>query len=349
MTSSNSVPGDRGAKRAAVRALMRERGAKSLLLTGTTALGWYLDGARVHINIGAGPILGLRVTDEADEVFLTSNEAGRMLLEELPSDVVVHSREWHEPLNVEADLREDEVERELRQLRRSLSPVEVERFRALGVDAASVLTDALSAATPQMTGFALAAAVASGVVERGADPLVVLVGGESRSSERHPLPTFDPIGRRAMLVVCARRHGLIANATRWVRFGAASAEEADADSRILEVEADTFAATRHGAELREILSGIARSYPAHGFPEDEWLGHHQGGAAGYDTRDPLATPATTETVADRQAFAWNPTAHGTKVEDTVLVTGDRLEVLTVDPRWPTTTVRELARPSVLEL
>lgn len=346
-TSVNHI--DRPSKRAAVLELMRERGAASLLLTGTTTLGWYLDGARVHIALSAGPILSLRVSAEADEVFLTSNEAGRMLLEELPADVVVHSREWHETLEVTADLSEADVERELRELRSTLSPTEIERFRALGTDAATVLTDALSAATPGMTGFQLAALLAGGIVERGADPLVVLVGGESRASVRHPLPTADPLGRRAMLVVCARRHGLIANATRWVRFGAASAQESDADARILEVEADTLAATRPGASLSGILSGIAKSYPAHGFADEEWLGHHQGGAAGYDTRDPVATPDALATVALGQAFAWNPTAPGTKVEDTVLVTADGIDVLTVDPRWPTTTVRGLARPAVLEL
>ncbi|HEV7956672.1 MAG: peptidase [Microbacteriaceae bacterium] len=339
---------DRSSKREAVLALMVERGAQSLLLTGTAVLGWYLDGARVHIALSAGPILSVRVTSACDEVYLTSNEAGRMLLEELPADVIVRSREWHEPLTVEADLAEAEIEGELRDLRRTLSSVEIERFSALGADAASVLTDALTAATPTMTGFELASLVAAGIVARGADPLVVLVGGESRVSVRHPLPTLEPLGRRAMLVVCSRRHGLIANATRWVRFGAASAEEQDADARILEVEADTFAETRPGAALRDILAGIQRSYPAHGFANEEWLGHHQGGAAGYETRDPLATPGAGDVVALGQAFAWNPTAPGTKVEDTVVVTSEGLRVLTVDPRWPTTMVRGLARPAVLE-
>jgi antitoxin VapB len=36
-----------------------------------------------------------------------------------------------------------------------------------------------------------------------------------------------------------------------------------------------------------------------------------------------------------QAFAWNPTVAGTKVEETVLLDEDgRLEVVTASPDWP---------------
>lgn len=339
---------DRDDKRAAVLALLERHDASSLLLSSTGALQWYLDGARVHIDLASGPILTVRVSADRDEVHIGSNEAERMLAEELPSDVAVLQHPWHSPVTPGTDLVEADVAADLVALRRTLTADELTRFRGLGTDAASVLTDALTVATPETTGFELASRVASGVVERGAEPLVVLVGGESRSAVRHPLPTADRLGRRGMVVVCARRHGLVANATRWVRFGSATAEETDADARILEVEADAFAATRPGVSLGDVLSSIRSAYPRHGFAEDEWLGHHQGGSAGYGTRETLAVPGSTAAVALGQAFAWNPTAPGAKVEDTVLITADGVEPLTVDPRWPTTRVRGIDRPDVLE-
>lgn len=342
------------AKRAALLEILEQRGARSLTLSSTTALGWYLDGARVHIELSAGPVLTVRVSADGDVVNTGSNEAARLLAEELPGDLVVRPRPWYAPLDdaardVSLDLLETDVADELRALRRSLSPLEIDRFRALGADAATALTEALSAATPATTGFELAASLTGAVVSRGADALVVLVDGADRVALRHPLPTTGAIGRRAMLVVCARRHGLIANATRWVRFGAPTAEEQDADERILEVEADAFAATRPGATIGGVLATIRSSYPRHGFNPDEWLSHHQGGPAGYATRDGLAVPDAQETVALHQAFAWNPTGPGCKVEDTVRTTVDGVEVLTVDPRWPTTLVRGIRRPVVLEL
>jgi hypothetical protein len=66
-------------------------------------------------------------------------------------------------------------------------------------------------------------------------------------------------------------------------------------------------------------------------------------------RDPRATPDAVDLVTDGGAFAWNPTAPGVKVEDTVVLEGGRATVLTVDPAWPTVEVRGLARPSELQL
>ena len=78
---------------------------------------------------------------------------------------------------------------------------------------------------------------------------------------------------------------------------------------------------------------LARAYTDAGYGDDI-LRHHQGGAIGYRARDWVAHPQSQEVVEERQAFAWNPTVTGTKVEDTALVLGDRIEVITSTPDWP---------------
>ena len=70
-----------------------------------------------------------------------------------------------------------------------------------------------------------------------------------------------------------------------------------------------------------------------GFPGEE-LKHHQGGAIGYRAREWVAHPRSTEVVHERQAFAWNPTITGTKIEDTALLLDGRLEIITTSPDWP---------------
>ena len=50
-----------------------------------------------------------------------------------------------------------------------------------------------------------------------------------------------------------------------------------------------------------------------------------------------------------QAFTWNPSGPGVKIEDTVQLSESGLRVLTVDPRWPVTTVNGLERPATLQL
>lgn len=67
---------------------------------------------------------------------------------------------------------------------------------------------------------------------------------------------------------------------------------------------------------------------------DEINKHHQGGAAGYRTREWVAHPKCVEQVRQRQAFAWNPTVTGAKVEDTIIVTENGTETITASPDLP---------------
>lgn len=354
---SSAPNSDRAIKKRRVLQILDEAGADSLLLTSVTALTWYLDGSRVHVSLAGDPVAALLVTREEDHLVTFSNEAERLRDEELPEDVIVHEVPWFGSLtdvargfgSGTAPLAEADVARQLRDARRSLLPGELSRYAVLCANTAGILTDVLSTATPRTSERTIASRLAERVVAAGADPLVLLCNGPSRSSYRHPLPTDTPLGRRAMAVVCARRNGMIANVTRWIRFDSPSTREADAEQRIRDVEADVFAATVPGAALNDILAGLAGSYERHGFGLDQWLLHHQGGPAGYAGRDPRATPATDDRVVEGQAFAWNPSGPGVKVEDTVLLTTDGIRALSTDDRWPTVPVAGLERPVTLQL
>jgi Xaa-Pro aminopeptidase len=343
---------DRAAKHARLVEVLDRRRAESLVLRSHTALSWALDGARTHISLASDPVVAVVVTRDGVELRVFDNEADRMLDEELgdAGDLVVTRVPWHESLAPAAiaELEEADVAAELRSARASLLPAELDRFRALCREVAEVLTDAALTAVPSDTERAVGARLAGDLAAQGIDPLVTLVAGRSRLGHRHPLPTAAPLGDRAMLVVCGRRHGLIANATRWVRFGPTDPVEADAARRILDVEAVFLDATVPGATLGEVFAAGAAAYAANGFDREEWRRHHQGGAAGYAGRDPRAVPGIADVVQEGQAYAWNPTAPGAKVEDTVLLGASGVEVLTRDPRWPTARVAGRERPIELD-
>lgn len=346
-TSAGPSAADRAVKRRRLVDLLDRRGAASLVLRSHTALAWYLDGPRTHVSLAGDPVLAVVVTPTGDELRVFANEADRLLAEELgdTSGLAVTEVPWHEALAPAglAELEEADVAVDLRAARASLLPAELARYRALCREVAEVLTDAATGAHPSDAERDVAARLASGLAARGIDPLVTLVAGRSRLAHRHPLPTAAPIGDRAMLVVCGRRHGLIANATRWVRWGA-SAAEADAERRILDVEAAYLDGTRVGGTIAGAFEQGIAGYARSGFDADEWRRHHQGGAAGYAGRDPRATASVGDVVQADHAFAWNPTAPGAKVEDTVLVRSSGVEALTVDPRWPTLEVAGRPRP-----
>jgi antitoxin VapB len=136
-----------------------------------------------------------------------------------------------------------------------------------------------------------------------------------------------------MMVVCARRGGLIASLTRIVCAGAVPEDIRDRTRSVAGVMARMLAATKPGATGADLYEVAARAYRDAGFPGEEHL-HHQGGAAGYRTRDWVAHPACTERVQDGQAFAWNPSITGSKIEETCIASGEGIEIITTTPDWP---------------
>lgn len=355
MTLPLSSPAERRIKRARIHDLIADHGAGSLVLESAGALSWYLDGARTTVSAAGDPIMAMVARPEGDIVVVPGNEAHRLAAEELPDDVEIHVVEWWKsPTDAARELagarglHEAQVVAALRSARAALLPGETERYARLCADAASVLTDALVDARPDESERALAARIGAGLLDHGAEPLVLLVAGDARVAHRHPLPTTAALGRRAMAVVCARRFGMIANVTRWVRFGAAPAGELDAERRLLEVEADVLDACRPGIAVADVLDVVKTAYPAHGFADDEWRNHHQGGPCGYVGRDPRAVDGVPDLLVDGHAAAWNPSAPGVKVEDTVLIAGDGIRILSLDERWPTVDVGGRARPVTWE-
>lgn len=358
--STNPAPGnpaDRAVKRCRVLDILDAKSQDSLLLTSHTSLTWYLDGSRMHVSLAGDPIAAVLVDRAGDHLVTFNNEAERVAAEELPTGVALHTVPWHGQLATTAaslassgkPLAEQSVAADLRAARQPMLPGESARYALLCADAAEAMTRVLSEASPETTEFQLVSAVAARIVAVGAEPLVLLCNGSSRSSFRHPLATHAPLGRRAMAVVCARRNGLVANVTRWVRFDAGTQEELDAEARIAAVESDTLRATVPGIRLSDVFAEIQASYARHGFGTEQWTQHHQGGPAGYAGRDPRVTPATDDLVVPNQTFTWNPSGPGVKIEDTVQLTPAGIKVLTVDPAWPTVDVNGLARPVTLQL
>ena len=237
--------------------------------------------------------------------------------------------------------------------RYQLTPPESERFGRLGRDAGEVLGSVARSLAPGLTENEIARRVTDALAARGMRSVVTLVAADERIAKfRHPVPTEKAWERVVMLVTCARRGGLVASLSRIVCAGGVSQDlrrRMDATAR---VNAKLLAATRPGAVGSELYRVAAEAYAAEGFPGEERL-HHQGGAAGYRTRDWVAHPACTEAVQANQAFAWNPTVTGSKAEETCIASAEGVEVITKSPDWPQIPVRvggrEYLSPDVVAL
>lgn len=237
--------------------------------------------------------------------------------------------------------------------RYELTNSEIVRYRSLGGDAALAIANLARSLEPGETEIEVAHRVAHALAAYDIRAVVNLVAADERISKyRHPIPTNSRWKKILMMVVCARRGGLIASLTRLVCNGPLPEELQRRTLAVARVNAQLLSATQPGATGSDLYKVAARAYAAEGFEGEQYL-HHQGGACGYRTRDWVAHPTSADIVRPQQAFAWNPSITGTKTEETCVVSADGVEILTASPAWPTISVsignREYSSPGVLAL
>jgi Xaa-Pro aminopeptidase len=239
------------------------------------------------------------------------------------------------------------------QLRANLMPQEGERFRALGRLCAEAMDEAIRAVHPGQSEYEIAGLLAQSAERRGAQAIVNLIASDERIyAFRHPLPTAKRLKRYAMLVLCGRRWGLVCSLTRLVHFGPLPDELRRKAEAAAQIDAALIAATRPGSTMAQVFQKGVAAYEESGYA-DEWHLHHQGGPAGYEPRELIATPSSPEIVSAGQVYAWNPSITGVKSEDSVLVGENENQTLTEMTDWPVLKVtaagQEFARPAILEI
>ncbi|HEY6713057.1 MAG TPA: M24 family metallopeptidase [Rubrobacter sp.] len=326
-----------------LRELMEEWGLGALLLSSPANFAWYTGGADNRVDHGdlVGVASVLVTTDDA--YILTNNiEAPRMREEQTPEMEVVEYP-WHE--ESAALLREltsgagvgtdfpstsgSDLSAEISPLRYVLDGDAIEHYRHLGADTAQAMSEAAGSVSPETDELEAAAELAAACLGRGMFAPVLLAASDERLVRyRHPVPHGGPLGKQAMLVVCAERGGLFVSLTRMVYFqepDPQTARRQEACEEILRRMREE--ATREGRTLAQAFEDCRRSYAETGFPEG-WSDHHQGGMTGYASREVIATPGTQQEIREGQAFAWNPSLEGAKAEETFVLGQHGPEILT---------------------
>lgn len=350
-----------------VRQLLAARDLDGVLVRRTANFAWLSGGASGYVNTAADAgAANFLVTRDAAYLITTNIEAPRLEAEERLLDLGFRplAAPWHQPnaaaeelvakLRLGADIAQAgaaDVSADLARLRLTLLPAEVTRFRELGRLCADAMDEAIRGVRPGMNEFAIAGLLAAATLGRGALPIVNLVATDERICRfRHPLPTGKALDHYAMLVLCGRRHGLVASITRLVHFGPLPADVRRKAEACARVDATFIAHTRPAARLGDVLRAGIDAYAAAGYP-DEWQLHHQGGPTAYAPREFLATPDSPQVVAANQVYAWNPSITGVKSEDTILVAAPDNEVLTAIAGWPLIETQVLGktifRPAIL--
>lgn len=356
--TSEEIDAEIAVKDDRVQRFLRDRQLAGILLTQVRNVRWMTAGVantQIVLNKDVGAASLLILDDGGKYLICNGSEAGRLMDEELGRlGYRLEVYPWY-AANPVRDVRGEIIARlaqggrvasdvpfpgtepldeAFKRLRYTLTDGEIKRYRWLGRQTAEAVAAVCRRLRPGMNEYAIEAMTAAELRARGILPTVLLVGVDERIARyRHCLPAGAVLERYAMVNVVAEKWGMPVAVTRFVHFGPLDEE---LESKLLTtaiVNAHYLHATRPGKATAEIFEEARGWYAEAGYP-DEWQLHHQGGAIGYDDREYVIYPDIAETVRERQAFAWNPTITGAKIEDTILVHADRVEVVTVNENWP---------------
>jgi Xaa-Pro aminopeptidase len=356
-------------KQIAIQEFLANHGCDALILQKVSSFAWATCGAASYINTATADGTGsLLITPQGRYLITTNIEAPRFADEErlVEQGWELRPYPWHETSGTISELSRgfrlaadgffpgaQDLSGPLSRLRSVLLPEEQERFRKLGNLCAEAMNEAILQVRPGMTENEIAALLANAAQKRGVQAIVNLIATDERIyAYRHPLPTGKKMDRYAMLVLCGRRWGLVCSITRLVHFGTLPDDLKRKQAAVAQVDAAFLTATRPGKSLAGIFAQAMATYAETGFG-DEWRLHHQGGPAGYEPREYVGTPTSTDFVSAGQAYAWNPSITGVKSEDTILIGETQNDVLTEIAGWPGITVSvsgsQVSRPAILEI
>jgi len=342
-----------------IQAVMKARNLDAIVLTRVRSQAWALGGSDTRIvNAQQESPVWLLYSAGGRRYLISNNiEAGRLMEEEGLDDIGFQAKvfpwfygiaggkdeRWKAvdelvgggQLGADAALPHAlDVSGDLARARFPLTETEVKKMRWLGIRAAKAVADTCREISPGMKETDIAGILAGKVWKEHINPTVVLIGVDDRLNRyRHLTPTSRTLKKYALVNLCAERWGMTVAVSRLVHFGALSR---DLDRRIracARVDAAALSASIPGAKFGDIFAFETDAYGQAGYA-GEWKQHHQGGAVGYFEREFLSCPESTEVVVEGMALAWNPTIAGVKVEDTVLVGKEGVEVLTLTPDWP---------------
>jgi Xaa-Pro dipeptidase len=340
-------------KHSRVSQWIREHNIGAVALKATNNFAWITAGGNNAVGIASDVGASFAViTPDARYIVASTSEAARVAAEEVDGlGFTLKILPWYSNSmadeiatlangrGIQSDVPlqgADSLPGEFNQLRYSLTSYETGIYRELAALSTRLLEEACMSIRKGQTEYEIAGIVAKTLLSEGIVPVVLLVAADERLYEyRHPIPTGKAAERVFSVSIMAKKYGLQVAITRGVSFGDVPGELSDRQRKVAYVDSVLMTNTRPGMSGGDIFDIAVKAYAEVGYPE-EWKRHHQGGPTGYASREWVAFPGCPFKVADNQPIAWNPTIIGAKSEDTILVTQDGVESLTLPGSdWPT--------------
>ncbi len=237
---------------------------------------------------------------------------------------------------------------EIAAMRVPLTQWEVRKYRWLGRSCAGTVDSVSRRIERWWTDRGIEVLLYEGLIQRAISPLEVHVEADTEV----PGAAAGKVSEYALISLSASRWGLVVAMKRAVHFGPLPPALKQRQEAAARVSAGLWARTVPGATGGAILEAAVEDYARAGLP-DEWRRSAPGGRIGYLAREWVAAPGAQDQVREFDAFAWNSASGDFAMEDTLLLDGDRLVVLTEIPGWPVIEARALGRiyrlPAILRI
>ncbi|MDR3221740.1 MAG: M24 family metallopeptidase [Candidatus Accumulibacter sp.] len=351
-----------------LRNLLAQRSLDAIYLKRQDDFAWLSCGGRNYVGAGDLGNCGLLVSKDGLFAVTSTIEANRMMAEENIGELGFSMRAgvWHDA-SFEAKTIEslvpggkvgydfgqaNNVAADVKDLRMDLTEAEIGKYRKIGSLAAQVMEHVTGGVKPGDSEFEIAARIIGEMEAQGLELVSCMVAADERIADyRHPLPTYKRVKGRVQTGGNFKLYGLIVCMTRYVNFEPVSKRLREQYRVTQLIDCTYMARSTPGATYQTPLLAGKKAYETHGYP-DEFDKHHQGGPIGYAGRDFRVDHTVGGVIREHQAFCWNPSITGTKSEDTIIVTGKGVEILTAPDVFPKVSIeacgKKFVRPDILE-
>lgn len=323
-----TTPADVAKRESRLRGAMSRRGDDALVLSRVDTIAWLTAGSDFGlVRSSPNACAAVVVAPDAVHLFAYVMDTGRLMAGPHGAEWVVHPLTWRSPPPVHEASRFargiartvwDDTRTAPHFLSREmwiLDELDLSRLEHLGSALGDIVLEAALSVRPRDTGRMIAGRLAGPVHATGLVLHELMVGVDGQlESERHPLPTDDPLDSCAMIHPTVGRWGLHSMASRVVAVGTAPSQVRTAVDVASRVESRTVQAARPGRTYGEILAATRDAWSDEGRP-DEWLAHFQGGRTGYVINEPMHATSPRSRLAIPSVHNWFITCAWAKKEE----------------------------------
>lgn len=357
-------------KETRLQSFLESHDMDGVLITKRSNFAWFTEGGDSHIFLSSEEgVAWLLFTQQGKFLLAHTMDGARILHEELAEQGVelkVHrwfTQDRHEIVKnltkgqrIGCDMPIKGFEfigtRSWQQMVFPLTESEIDRYQKIGQLANEILTRVCHRVEPGNKEIEIAGILAKEYTRVGMLIDVLLVGSDERIFQyRHCTPTPKAVDKYLLVHVAAQKFGLHVNVTRLMYFGKLPSDIQNRHRAVSYIHSVILGNLEPNRRFVDLFKKIKKAYKDQGYHK-EWQNHFQGGLSGYEACDPYLLLDPEATIQENQAYDWLPTVPGTKSEELSLLTKDKVELLSLDEKWPTLEIplgdRVTVMPAILE-